>query len=240
MKSLVVGRGEIGNAVSQTVAKRDSVVTYDLRDGAAPDVKGIDVLHICFPFVDEDIFIPAVQFYIDKYKPMHVIIWSTLPIGTTKQINGAVHSPIEGRHPALAMSVRTMTRWIGANNPGEGEFFAAYFKECWIKTHVVPSSDFTEFLKLRSTSKFGVNLAFAEYEAGVAKEIGMDYKLLKDFDKDYNKLYRNLGMDWAQRYVLNDPNGQIGGHCVVPNAKILNRQFPSDLLKKIIELEAPQ
>lgn len=237
MKSLILGRGQIGNAVSQAVAKRDEVVSYDTRDGAAPEIKGVDIMHVCFPYYDEAGFITSVEMYVKKYTPVHVIIWSTVPVGTTKQIPGAVHSPVEGRHPNLAMSVRTMVRWVGTNNKGEGEFYAAYFKECWIKTHIVPNSDFTEFLKLRSTSKYGINIVFADYEASVADSLGMDFKLLKDFDRDYNKLYRNLGMEWAQRYILNRPDGQIGGHCVVPNAKLLNNQFPSPLLEKIIEME---
>lgn len=237
MRSLIVGRGQIGSAVAQTIAKRDDVVTYDVNDGPVVEIKGVDILHICIPFKDESSFLSVVQYYINYYKPIHVLIWSTVSIGITKKIPGAVHSPVEGRHPNLAMSVRTMVRWIGTNNRGEGEFFAAYFKECWIKTHVVPNSDFTEFLKLRSTAKFGINVAWTDYEAGVADSLQMDFKLLKDFDRDYNKLYRNLGMEWASRYILNRPNGQIGGHCVVPNAKLLNDQFPSDLLKKIIAME---
>jgi hypothetical protein len=36
------------------------------------------------------------------------------------------------------------------------------------------------------------------------------------------------------RPVLNPPVGNIGGHCVVPNAEILNRMFPSALLGEII------
>lgn len=237
MKSLVIGSGEIGTAVADTLAKRDEVVSYDLNDGAAPIIKGVDILHICFPFHDEANFLTAVDGYIKHFTPMHVLIWSSVPIGITKQISGAVHTPVEGRHPRLAMSIRTMTRWIGANNQGEGDFFATYFRECYMRTHVVPSSDYTEFLKLRSTSRYGINLAFAEYEARTAESIGMDYKLLKDFDTDYNKLYHNLSMRWAQRYILNDPVGKIGGHCVVPNAKLLDKQFPSEMLKMIIAME---
>lgn len=238
MRSLVIGLGEIGSAVTQTISRgTDTVLGYDVNDGAAPTLNDIDILHICFPFHDEAAFLASVGLYIKQYKPMHVLIWSTVPIGTTKQIHGAVHTPVEGRHPRLALSVRSMMRWIGTNNQGEGEFFAGYFKELWMKTHVVSSSDYTEFLKLRSTSRYGVNLAFAEYEARTAEAIGMDYKLLKDFDKDYNKLYHNLSMPWAQRYVLNDPAGKIGGHCVVPNAKLLDKQFPCEMLKMIIAME---
>lgn len=239
MKSLIIGRGEIGKAVAETISRVDDVVTYDLKDGAALNIKGVDNLHICFPCVDEPNFLASVEAHIQRYKPIHVCIWSTVPIGITKQIRGAVHSPVEGRHPALAQSVRQMTRWIGANDKGEGLFWAAHFGLMKLHARIVDNSDFTEFLKLRSTSKFGINLAWADYEAGVSRELGMDFQLLKEFDKDYNKLYYNLHMTWAQRYILDDPKGEIGGHCVVPNAKILNKQFPTKLLDRVIQMEKP-
>lgn len=237
MNSLILGRGEIGRAVGEVIHRTDIVRTYDIKEGQPPEVKGIDIIHVCFPFIDMASFIEAVQFYIKKYKPEHVVIWSTVAIGTTARIPGAVHSPVEGRHPNLALSIRSMVRWIGTNNADEGEFFEKYFKALFLKTYLVGKSDFTEFLKLRSTSKYGINLVWADYEASVAKELGMNYKLVKHFDADYNRLYHNLNMPWAQRYILDPPNGKIGGHCIVPNAELLDKQFPDDMLKKIKGME---
>lgn len=233
MKSLILGRGEIGKAVGEVIQRTDVVRTYDIKEGQPPEVKGIDILHICFPYADEASFIEAVNFYVQKYKPEHVIIWSTVAIGTTKKIRGAVHSPVEGRHPNLALSIRSMPRWIGANDESEVEFFEDYFGHLLLKTKTLESSDFTEFLKLRSTAKYGINLLWTDYEASVARALNMDFDVVQEFDKDYNKLYHNLGMDWAQRYILDPPNGKIGGHCVVPNAEMLDDQYPYELLKMI-------
>jgi hypothetical protein len=235
MRSLIIGMGEIGAAVGELLVKKDEVYSYDMLDGELEPLNGVDIVHICFPY--SDTFVDDVKSYIKDFKPFHVIIWATVPIGTTKQIRGAVHSPVEGRHPALALSVRSMTRWVGANDKGEGEFFAQYFKDLYLKTRVVDSSDFTEFLKLRSTAKFGINLVWTEYEASVAEDLGMDFKLVMSFDEDYNKLYHNLSMPWAQRYILRPPNGKIGGHCIVPNAELLDEQYPSELLKMIKEMK---
>lgn len=237
MKSLIIGRGEIGKAVSQVIGRKDTVISYDVYDGPPRYIKDVDILHICFPFVDGVDFVSQVKEYIAQFKPMHVIIWSTLPIGTTKLVIGAVHSPVEGVHPNLVESIKKMTRWIGANNPGEGEFFANYFRDLQMAAKVVDSSDYTEFVKIRSTAKYGINLVFTDYEASIAKDIGMDFEILKDYDRDYNKLYHNLRMDWAQRYILDPPGGKIGGHCVVPNAKLLDENYPSELLKMILEMK---
>lgn len=236
MRDLVIGCGEIGTAVIELLLDNNHVVeSYDSKDDSSLSTTLYpDVLHICFPYTDK--FIGDVEGYIAAVNPKHIIIWSTVPIGTTKKIKNAVHTPVEGRHPKLAQSIKSMTRWIGANSIKEAVFFEDYFLSMYLLPHVVESSDYTEFLKLRSTSKFGINLVWTDYEAHVAKEIGMDFKLLKNFDKDYNRLYHNLGMDWAQRYILDAPNGKIGGHCVVPNAELLNKQFPNDLLKMIKEM----
>lgn len=233
MKSLVIGNGQIGSSVAEVISVTDDVTIYDKSGSEPPILKSVEILHICFPYSKQ--FIKQVNQYIIKYQPWHVIIWSTVTIGTTRKIRGAVHSPVEGRHPHLASSIKQSVRWIGANNPAEEEFFTGYFRKLLIKTKILNDSNFTEFLKLRSTSKYGINLMWTDYEARVADEIGMDFDYLKDFDEDYNKLYHNLGMDWARRYILNPPKGKIGGHCVVPNAELLDQQFPDELLKMIKE-----
>lgn len=232
--SLIIGRGEIGSSVEEVIRLKDKVDTYDkARDAKLVFDVHTDVLHICFPYSDK--FVDQVNYYIKECKPWHVIIWSTVPIGTTREIKGAVHSPVEGRHPKLARSIRDSIRWIGINDEVEGEFFKLYFKEHMIASRVVERTEFTEFLKLRSTSKYGINLVWTDYEANVASDIGMDFELLKDFDRDYNKLYHNIDMNWAQRYILDPPRGKIGGHCVIPNAELLDEQFPCELLKIIKE-----
>ena len=71
----------------------------------------------------------------------------------------------------------------------------------------------------------------------VADKIDMDFELLKEFDRDYNKLYHELGENWAQRYILDPPEGKIGGHCLVPNAKLLNEQYPNEWLEKLANYE---
>lgn len=225
-RSLVVGMGEIGKAVK---AIFNDAQTLDLERRAIEPP--INIMHICFPYSAE--FVDQVKAYANLYKPDHIIIYSTIAIGTTAQIPGAVHSPVEGRHPKLEESIRKMRRWLGCNQEAEGRYFRYLFHKRGISSIVVPDPAFTEFLKLRSTSKYGINLVWADYEKSVADDLGMDFNLIKDFDKDYNQLYQQLGMDWAQRYILDPPAGKIGGHCVVPNAHILDEQYPSELLEQI-------
>lgn len=222
MADLIIGMGEIGKAIHGIFPDAH---TADIMPMST--IGKARVLHICFPYSED--FIEEVKRYQTMYSPDYTIIYSTVKIGATKQLN-AVHSPVEGRHPDLEMSIRQMVRWIGGS---DGQFFANLFAEVGIKSRLVSDSNFTEFLKLRSTAKYGINLMWADYEKLVADELDMDFDLLKEFDTEYNRLYRELGENWAQRYILDPPEGKIGGHCVVPNAKLLNAQYPNEWLQQL-------
>lgn len=232
MVSLVIGMGEIGKAVKAVIGAsyiRDVTTEVNIPNK-------VDILHICFPYSEE--FSHEVARYCAIYKPDHLIIYSTVPIGTTGQFGDwAVHSPVEGKHPDLEMSIRSMERWVGYNHVDAKFFFANYFRDLGLRVKMVSSTAHTEALKLLSTSEYGINIAFADYKAKVADAVGMDYKLTKEWNEEYNKLYRNLGLDKRfQKFVLDPPKGRIGGHCVVPNAKILSEQYPSVLLNVIKEM----
>lgn len=230
VNNLIIGYGEIGKAVGAVIGEHDWV---DLT--ASLSIGKYDIIHICFPYTSY--FVEHVMGYAQDWKPKHVIIWSTVPIGTTKQIGGAVHSPVEGKHPDLALSIQTMERWVGCNEKVEGRFFANYFRDLGLRTKLVESSDFTEALKLLSTTEYGINIEFARYKKRVADKLGMDYELTKEWNREYNRLYHTLGMERRfQKFVLDAPEGPKGGHCVVPNARLLDEQFPSDLTKIVGEL----
>lgn len=243
-RSLVLGNGQIGQSVTDVVSRgknKTEVIVYDSKDMNEPPIlQNVDILHICFPYIQNgkhDDFVESVKYYMQKYQTRHVVIWSTVPIGTTKQIRGAVHSPVEGRHPKLASSIRSMTRWIGYNDSESAQFFTYYFLDLQLIPRPIRNSDFTEALKLLSTTEYGINVEFARYKKKVADELGMDFDLTKQWNRDYNKLYHNLGMDWAQKFVLDAPNGPKGGHCVTPNARLLYEQFPDELVKIVGEME---
>jgi hypothetical protein len=194
-------------------------------------------MHICFPYSEN--FIQQVQDYILRYEPFYTAIWSTVPFGTTKKIHRkAIHTPIEGRHPRLAESIKKMTRWIGYNDKASADYFDKYFQDRHLQTRLVKNTDHTEALKLLSTTEYGINLVYADYKARLAEMIGMDYELAKEWNRDYNKLYRELDIVTRfQKFVHDPPNGVIGGHCVTQNAHILLKQFPNIMLDLIIDME---
>lgn len=243
MRHLVIGHGQIGQAIHAMLKRSEDEIieTYDIQKNTKEDKQKIldggklDVLHVCFPFNDK--FIEYVRGYIDEFKPGYTIIYSTVKIGTTKQLGENVfHSPVVGRHPNLYEGVLYGLRFIGTNQ-GDAHPVDTLWESLGARVKIVESTDATEFIKIRSTSKFGINLVWTDYEKSIADDIGMEFNILKEFDEDYNKLYVKLGMEWAQQYILDPPEGVIGGHCVIPNAKLLNEQYPNELLEKILAMQ---
>lgn len=230
MRNLVIGMGEVGKGVFDVLL---GVYPTECRDKDPLIIPHkVDVLHICIPYSDK--FDEAVRGYLKLYSPKYTIVYSSVPIGTCEGL-GVVHSPVEGKHPAIGLSIKNMARWLGSSDQKALDE-AGKFWEKITKIRKLPSADYTEWLKLRSTSKYGINLAWTDYEAKVSKELGMDFSAVRQFDMDYNGLYTRLGMHQYQRYVLDPPEGKIGGHCVVPNAELLDEQYPSPMLKIIKEM----
>ena len=232
-KNMIIGYGQIGRAIEGIIGGDVDIVDPALKRVPRATV---DIMHVCFPYSRD--FVKELQGYIKSYKPKHVVIYSTVPIGITKGFPRTVHSPVEGKHPDLEMSLRLSERWIGYNDLDEAFFFTNFFQDLGLRVRPVENSDFTEALKLLSTTEYGINIEFARYKKIVASELGMDYELTKRWNEEYNKLYKNLGLEKRfQKFVLDAPEGPKGGHCIVPNAKLLQEQFPDELVAIVGELE---
>ena len=229
---LLLGYGEIGKAVFEVFSGQNNITVYDPALQKDPPEGTFDVLFVCFPYGEH--FVEQAFSYIEKHSPKCSVVFSTVAIGTTAQLPNAVHSPVEGRHPDLASSIRLFPRWIGGSGPA-AIVAQEIFEGSGLRIRPAGKPEFTEFLKLRSTSKYGVNIVWAGYEKNVTDSLDMDFEMVKEFDRDYNSLYDSLGCPNIRRYILSPPTGPIGGHCVVPNADILRKQYPSTLLDCICE-----
>lgn len=228
MNCLLVGYGEVGKGVYDVFCSHHNITIYDITDDQRPDGE-FEVLLVCIPY--SDLFIDIVKEYINEYGVKTTIIFSTVRIGTTSQIPNAVHSPIEGVHPMLANSIALMKRFVG----GVDRSAISFFELAGMSPVIVEKPEFTEFLKLQSTTNYALMIEYARYVKEVCDDLNMDYDFVKDYNIAYNDLYRELNMDKIKRYILDPPEGNIGGHCLIPNAKILNSQFPSEFLNRIIE-----
>jgi len=248
MKVGILGLGEVGQAIKEVYLNSETY-DYDIRvnDKKMGDDFAIDMeyLHICIPYSEN--FIDEVVANSKRCQSAKVIIHSTVPVGTTKKINErlagdyAVHSPIRGVHPKLYEGVKTFVKYIGYDNLNVGIKVQNHFMDdLGLEVATIENSMTTELGKLLSTTYYGMAIAFHNYANNLCKENGLDFgKVMTHFNGSYNLGYKKLGMENVIRPVLYAPeNGKIGGHCIIPNAKILREQFgDSEVLKMILDLE---
>ncbi|MCL5666521.1 MAG: hypothetical protein M1383_02015 [Patescibacteria group bacterium] len=229
-KAGILGYGEVGKAIARFYRQP---YIKDLEFDRFPEK--LDVLNVCTPPSKQ--FIKFVSELIIKHKPELVIIHSTVPAGTTKQLykkfKNVVHSPIRGVHPFLFEGVKTFVKYVGADNQDLGERAAKHLKRIGIKkVKIFTPSETTELGKLLDTTYYGLCIAFHSYAEKICKKTGTDFeKVMKDFNESYNRGYLRLGKSNVVRPVLFAPkDGHIGGHCIMPNAEILKEQFGGDLI----------
>lgn len=244
MKSLIIGKGQVGTGLFDVISPFHE--TY-IKDVEELEIEGIEVLHLCYPYSDK--FIDTANDYIKKYSPKLVINHASVAIGTTEKIDAdgslICYSPIRGKHPNLAGDIRIFDKFIA------GEYEAVslakeYFKPCGMGIVMFSNKKdmrTLEFCKLVSNIRYGYEICFMQEMERIADEFGIDIGTFNLFEQSYNNGYKVLGQYNMIRPVLY--GGVIGGHCVMQCTKILKDQHYSELfdwmefsnIKKINEIE---
>jgi len=226
-KCVIIGYGEIGKGLYEFYSKYHKIDIFDIKLKNSDFEKEYDVMLVSIPYTEN--FVQIVKEYQKTFKPKATIIFSTVAIGTTVQIENAVHSPIEGKHPHLQESIAKWQVFMG----GKNDIALGFFTDANKLVYGLDKPEHTEFMKLQSTSNYGVMIEYARYVDSVCDDIGLDYNAIKTFNMAYNQLYKTMGMPNYQRYILDAPKGNLGGHCVTNNSLILNKQYPSIFLEEI-------
>lgn len=216
MKSLIIGAGEVGVALSKVLADYHPDM-YDLDHGTEPDLgTTYDIIHICFPYSIK--FIDYVKAYQEKYQPKYTIIHSTVPVGTSDQVS-AIHSPIRGLHPNLEEGIRTFVKFLGGRRSSE---VADYFRRAGIRVCLFDKAQTTEAFKLFDTEYYRVCIEFAHRVKAYCEKEGLNYHEVYTLgNQTYNEGYTKLGHPEFVRPVLQPIMKEIGGHCLLPNKELI-------------------
>lgn len=222
---VVTGLGEVGRPLFELASRFHRTLGVDLEP-IEENVTNADVLHICFPFQIKD-FVGETLRYMDRYQPALTVINSTVGVGTTRRIaerSGAmvVNSPIRGKHARMLVELMSYSKFIGAIDSEAGEMAAKHFQSMGLKTRVFSSPETTELAKLTETTYFGLLIAWAQELERYCDQVGTSYDDIASF---YEEIKYLPGVKFFP--------GVIGGHCVMPNIKILNSFTNSDLLDAI-------
>ncbi|MDP2641149.1 MAG: hypothetical protein Q8P39_01215 [Candidatus Yanofskybacteria bacterium] len=231
----ILGYGEVGQAIAKFYS-HPKIKDLKRDDGLG----GVDILHVCIPW--SDTFLPVVRKAIQDISPGLVIVHSTVPPGTTKKLGKrAVHSPIRGLHPHLFEGVRTFVKYIGADDKTTGKLAETHLRALGIKTKLMFPSAATEIGKILDTTYYGLCIAWHGEMKKICDRLGVAFEdAVTNFNETYNEGYITLGKTNVVRPVLYPPQEGIGGHCVIPNAKILSGRYQSEALDLILKYGAKE
>lgn len=224
MQHLVIGLGEVGSAVKEILKCHGLDFNKDSSANGGP----YDMIHICFPYSDS--FVLSVKNYQNLFKARYVVIHSTVPLGTCDPHHW-IHSPIRGIHPNLVEGIKTFTKYFGGVN---AEVAAHEFAEKKITTLVTTKASHTEALKLWDTTQYGVMIALQKEIYAYCNRHDLPFDLVyKHANMSYNEGYTKLEKPEVVRPYLDQKDGPIGGHCVMPNAMIIREQEAGAIMEML-------
>jgi UDP-N-acetyl-D-mannosaminuronate dehydrogenase len=222
---VVVGLGEVGKPLYELISRHHKTAGVDISPPPA-DIKGVDVLHICFPFQVKD-FVGETARYAELFSPRLVIINSTVAVGTTRAVaertgSSVAYSPVRGKHARMLQDLQRYTKFIGAMDKVCAEKAAAHFASLGLNAKILSSPEAAEIAKLTETTFFGLMIAWAQEVERYADQFGGSYDEIVSF-------YEEIGFFPPVKYFP----GVIGGHCVMPNIELLKRFTDSEILDAI-------
>ena len=225
-KHCVIGLGEIGSAL-KTVFKADGEDPF--KKEFAP-LTHYDYLHIAFPYSNE--FLNEVKQYQKKFTPKYTIIHSTVPIGVSGLCN-ANHSPVRGVHPNLVDGILTFKKFIGGPDCWE---IAKEFKHFRLNCLCVRDAKHTEAMKLIDTTQYGIQIMMNKIIHEWCEKYGVDFNIVYTLGNEtYNDGYSKMFRPEVVRPYLKYMEGKIGGHCVLPNALLLQKYSPIQIAKMVLD-----
>ena len=228
MKIGIVGHGQVGQAVAKLYSETDTskswfsfdkILIYDPYQGMMDDISEVDILNVCIPYTRD--FVSIVK---DLPTPnWYTVIHSTVPVGTTEKFGHKfLHSPVRGVHPNLYEGLKTFVKFIGGDEQ-LAQAYSGHLKTLGVETHICKDAKTTELSKLADTTYYGLCIAFTSDMKKLCDEYDLDFmEVMTKYNNTYNEGYKKLGKPNVVRPVLY-PTDKIGGHCVIPNAKLLPR-----------------
>lgn len=240
MRVLVVGLGEVGSALYDVISEsgKFEVFGYDIDPARAKHrleeiSRPIDYLHVAIPFKESEGFINIVWKYIKAFSPRAVFIHSTVALGTSRKVYErcgipVAYTPIRGKHPNLRRHILFWPKWV-AVIPNDNELMSeirSHLESIGFKVRVSGSPESLELAKLWETVYRAVMIVAWQEVHRVARKFGADIAEVAEFVAEVHEVLRDRPVYYPD---------YIGGHCLIPNTKILNGVHPSKLWDFILE-----
>ena len=235
-KILIIGLGEVGKPLYKILSENfTNVYGYDSdRSKTIHELKAIpkpiEIMHIAYPYTGGE-FIDSTINYIRSFNPRLVIIHSSIPPRTTRLIQSKTnsiiaYSPVRGKHPNLKEHLRFWTKWISAVNQAGIELAKRHLEEAGFKVKVAKDPESLELAKLWETIYRAAMIACWQEVHRISKDLGADIKVIAEFIQEVHEVLGDRPLYYPD---------VIGGHCLIPNTRILAEIVDSDLLSFILK-----
>lgn len=202
--------GEVGRALMEVLTPEARVFGIDWGIAPGPEtLASIDILHVAIGY--DHRFADAVRHWHHRTPDATVVIHSTVPVGTSDTL-GACFSPVTGKHPHLAESLRTFDKPVAG--PGAATVVDALLT-AGILAYVEDDTRSLEASKLIDLAAYGISIRLAKEVHRYCREHDLDYDVVwTSAIHRYNAGYHALGETrWTRPDIRHVP-GPIGGHCV--------------------------
>lgn len=242
-KILIVGLGEIGRTLFELM-KEAGLEVYGLdvdaskMESAGQEISSlperVDVIQACIPCKDQNSFVSTVASYLKKFKPGLLIINSTVPPGTTQRIYEecgclVAHSPARGVHTSLEhmkWELKRWTKYVGGATPKASELAGKHFEKIGLKTKILKSCSETELAKLFETTYRAWMIACFQEMHRISRHFRADFEDIVDFLEDTHRVRLDRPVMFPS---------VIGGHCQIPNTRLLLNVYDSEFLRLILK-----
>ena len=233
---IIIGGGQVGSTISE-LFKIENVI--DIKNPETLKKKFDDVIfmHVCITYTEN--FISDVVRYYIKYRPLMVVIHSTISPGTTDIIseyieNTVIYSPVRGVHSRFIEDMKRYTKFYAVSGIiNHDELVKKFEDECvdsGLKIQSWKNAKDLEFAKIMTdTTYYGWIIVYRYVTDIIAKEQGVDPEKIWEFAKE---IHENLG---NRPIMKTDPNG-IGGHCVLPNLDLMHGETFNALRDVILRI----
>lgn len=232
----LLGVGQIGTAIRKIAAEAGfSVLSKDLDFDEFTERKSgekIDALHVCIPFKNDkaDAFFSNIKGAIAVCEPEMVIIHSTVPLGTTDKLADQTkvpvfHSPVRGNHPDLKKDIQdNFVKFVGGKD--KHELAISHLKKLGIKqVENGGNSTTTELGKMVNILGYAQWILFTKFVKDLSDLYGADFDIAyTEFTQTYNEGYDSTKPNVKQP-ILKPMPGPIGGHCVIPDSVLLQKNL---------------
>jgi len=235
-KVIIIGLGEVGKPLYEILKASNNYVVYgyDTRSEISPNKleelpRNSDYLHITYPFTEK--FFDITTSYVDKLKPQKLVIHSTVLPGTTRILYEetglpTAYSPIRGKHPNLKRHLMFWPKWVSAYPLGDTRIFEEHLVKAGFKVKVAKNPETLELAKLFETAYRAIMIATWQEIHRLSLKYNAELAGIAEFIAEVHEVLRDRPVFYPD---------YIGGHCLIPNTKLLNSIDPNSIWRFVVE-----